>query len=49
MDTFLLPGRAWTRTLVLRLGVGVTLYMFFLKRSEKPQTRDASKNLGPIS
>lgn len=49
MGTFLLPDRVWTRTLGLGLGVGVTLYMVFLKRSEKPQNRDASKNLGPIS
>lgn len=34
MGVLLLPSNDWTRTLVLGLGVGVTLYMFFLKRAE---------------
>lgn len=34
MGVLLLPSNDWTRGLVLGLGVSVTLYMFFLKRSE---------------
>lgn len=35
MGVLLLPDRSWTRSLVLGLGLGVTLYMFFLRRSER--------------